>query len=432
MMTIFRNSIRNVTKFYCRCQKYIRWYLGKSVQIKDTWICATQNRIGIVRHGASSEEIGSQLSKVEKPWWKGVWIRNFDNETSTPGTGRIQSGAVMKSREELSGVEGGKGICYQWKEKVQCLQGDRCSFRHETQDRPWKPEHTPATPSELYHEVEVCRGREVSEAKVTTGLFFDNRADIIWKVLVRERLVNVGILPSVNPIKPKRVAKPVIRLCFRIARLMNNQKRAEKKLHPKKKRKTTTRKLWLLSKLYHNWVVYHKIQTHSFLKVESLGETRCRKSWNQFKGYDALSLRYFKQVSREKKDHRLEKYMSKILISEVPTQWNLRTGPMKRLNDNSDAPEARHGTLPKSYTSSKRKTKLHSARPRRNGYSRLRQQKSQRKESLWWIPERVCIWSASERPQLCWVGDHEDIKKSDDGDDGQRRGANQRRSHGIW
>ena len=31
--------------------------------------------------------------------------------------------------------------------------------------------------SQPYHEVEVCRGREVSEAKVTMGPFFDNRAD---------------------------------------------------------------------------------------------------------------------------------------------------------------------------------------------------------------------------------------------------------------
>ena len=42
------------------------------------------------------------------------------------------------------------------------------------------------------------------------------------------------------------------------------------------------------------------------------------------------------------------------------------------------------------------KTRLHSTRPRNTGYSRLRQQKSRRKESLWWIPELVCIWSASE------------------------------------
>ena len=33
--------------------------------------------------------------------------------------------------------------------------------------------------SQPHHEVEVCRGREVSEAKVTVGPFFDNRADII-------------------------------------------------------------------------------------------------------------------------------------------------------------------------------------------------------------------------------------------------------------
>ena len=69
---------------------------------------------------------------------------------------------------------------------------------------------------------------------------------------------------------------------------------------------------------------------------------------------------------------------------------------MKRLKDNSDVPEARLGTLPKTHLSSKRKTKLHSTRQRKNGYSRLREQKSQRKESVWWIPELVCIWSVRE------------------------------------
>ena len=84
------------------------------------------------------------------------------------------------SRKGLIGVEGGKGICYPWKEKGQCSQGDRCSFRHETQDRAQKPERTAATPSGPT----ASRGRsvprsEVSEAKVTVGPFFDNRAGII-------------------------------------------------------------------------------------------------------------------------------------------------------------------------------------------------------------------------------------------------------------
>ena len=48
----------------------------------------------------------------------------------------------------------------------------------------------------------------------------------------------------------------------------------------------------------------------------------------------------------------------------------------------------------KTYTSSKRKTRLHSTRSRKNGSSRLREQKSREKESLWWIPELVCTWSA--------------------------------------
>ena len=37
----------------------------------------------------------------------------------------------------------------------------------------------PHLPSQPFHEVEVCRGREVSEAKVTMDLLLDNRADII-------------------------------------------------------------------------------------------------------------------------------------------------------------------------------------------------------------------------------------------------------------
>ena len=55
------------------------------------------------------------------------------------------------------------------------------------------------------------------------------------------------------------------------------------------------------------------------LKVGSLGETRCKKSWDRFEEYDSQSLRYVNQVSGKIKDHRFEKYKSKFLISEVPT-----------------------------------------------------------------------------------------------------------------
>ena len=52
-----------------------------------------------------------------------------------------------------------------------------------------------------------------------------------------------------------------------------------------------TRMLWLLWTMYHKWVVYHCV----------------------------------KQTLEKVKVHRLEKYKSKFLISEVPTLWSLRT-----------------------------------------------------------------------------------------------------------
>ena len=67
-----------------------------------------------------------------------------------------------------------------------------------------------------------------------------------------------------------------------------------------------------------------------FLKVaNSPGEARCKKSWDQFEKYGSLSLRCVKQVSGKRKDHRLEEYKSNILISEVPTLWNLRPVPWR-------------------------------------------------------------------------------------------------------
>ena len=87
-------------------------------------------------------------------------LRNFDARH-----GRLESGAVVKSRKGIIGVEGGKGICYQWKEKGQCSQRDRCSFRHDTKDRAQKPEHTAATPPQPA----LSQGRSVSEKRSIRG-----------------------------------------------------------------------------------------------------------------------------------------------------------------------------------------------------------------------------------------------------------------------
>ena len=91
---------------------------------------------------------------------------------------------MTKSRKGLSGVEGGKSILL----PVECLQGDRCSFWHESNDRAQEPEHTAATPSEAA----LSRGRSVSKKRSIRGK--SNYGYIVRQpVRARERLVNIGI-----------------------------------------------------------------------------------------------------------------------------------------------------------------------------------------------------------------------------------------------
>ena len=125
------------------------------INSKPYWNCKTWRFIRI-----SVPNFQKLKTMVKRSFDQKLRLRNFDVRH-----GRIESGAVDKSRKGIIGVEGGKGICYQWKEKGQCSQGDRCSFRHENQDRAQKPDNTAATPSEPT----VSRGRSVSRKRSIRG-----------------------------------------------------------------------------------------------------------------------------------------------------------------------------------------------------------------------------------------------------------------------
>ena len=83
--------------------------------------------------------------------------RNFDARH-----GRIETGAVVKNRKGLIGVEEGKGTCYQWKEKGQCSRGDQCSFRYESNDRTQKPR---TQSRHTFREILLTRSNCVEEEK---------------------------------------------------------------------------------------------------------------------------------------------------------------------------------------------------------------------------------------------------------------------------
>ena len=215
----------------------IRWYSGKSVHIENTWVRATQDRIGIVRHGDSSEDIDVQSSKLENDGEE-----KYRSETSITKLRR----QTWENWIRCSGQESkGTHRCWRMRRYRWPVEWKRpVSARRPMQFRAWeqrscaKNQNTmpPRLLSQLLNEDEVCRGREASEAKVTISPFFDNRADIVWKVPARERLVIIGIRLSANSIKMKRVVRLETYVCFLTMRLTNNQTRSQRKAAIHKKR----------------------------------------------------------------------------------------------------------------------------------------------------------------------------------------------------
>ena len=248
---------------------------------------------------------------------------------------------MVKNRKGTSGVEGGKGTCYQWKEKGQSSKGDQCCFRHESNDRAQKPDHNAATPSKP----SLSRGRSVSKKRRIRGknnhgatlrqpcrLFEGYLHAIVLWMLASSR---VSILQNRNGLQ-----KPWKSVCSRIIRLMNNQTKSQRKATvPKCDDKNAV----AIGKIVpQSGCVSQDSEAHSVYATSSKYPEKDR----------TIALKNTSQTSSSAKS--------------VPTLWNLRTGPMKWLKDCSDAPKARHGTLPETYASSKRTTKLHSIRSRKS------------------------------------------------------------------
>ena len=158
-------SIQDGMKLCCLCQRFhpmMSWKVCTNcehVTLSSSelyWNCTTWRFIRRYR----CPIIKKLNTMVKRSINQKLRLRNFDARHQ-----KIETGAVVKNLKGLSGVEGGKGTCQQWKDKGQCSQGDRCSFRHETQDRAQKPEPKAATPSEP----SMTRGRSESRKRSVRG-----------------------------------------------------------------------------------------------------------------------------------------------------------------------------------------------------------------------------------------------------------------------
>ena len=209
---------------------------------------------------------------------------------------RIETGAVVKNRKGMSGVEGGEGTCYQWKEKGQRSKGDQCSFKHQSS----KPDHKAATLSEP----SMSRGRNVSRKRSFRGK--SNHGAILRQT--RDRFVNIGIHPNVNFTELKRAAKQGISVCSRVIRLMNNQTKSQiKRLSfPQKRRKRRQACSGDCENCTIIGLRLARLGCVGFSKRQTVPSKHDAKSLGiNSKKYGALSLRYIKQVSAKRKDHRV-------------------------------------------------------------------------------------------------------------------------------
>ena len=136
---------------------------GKCVHIENTRVWPVQNRIGIVWHGNSSEDIEARLSEIENDGevkhrsetriaklWRQTW------ELKQEQWLRIEGVNVVLKEDKESAING--------KQKGQCSRGDKCSFGHD-EDKRAKPTPKTAPPSEP----PTQRGKSASRKKNPRG-----------------------------------------------------------------------------------------------------------------------------------------------------------------------------------------------------------------------------------------------------------------------
>ena len=113
----FRNSIKDVPKFYFLCHKIRSGDILESLHKFRTSESAELKTVlelyDMESHQKRSMPHYQKLkTMVQSSIDQKLRLRNFGTRH-----GKIDTGAVVKNRNRTIGVEGGKGICYQWKEK---------------------------------------------------------------------------------------------------------------------------------------------------------------------------------------------------------------------------------------------------------------------------------------------------------------------------
>ena len=125
--TMFRNSTQDASEVLLSMflipsddvlESLYKLRIRESVQLKtvlELYDLEIHQKISM----PSCEKMKTIVKSIDKK----VPLRNFDARHE-----KIETGAVLKNRKGRIGVEGGKGICYQWKEKRPVFEGRQMQF----------------------------------------------------------------------------------------------------------------------------------------------------------------------------------------------------------------------------------------------------------------------------------------------------------------
>ena len=163
---------------------------------------------------------------VKRSIYQKLRLRNFDTRHE-----KIETGAVVKNHKGLSGVEGGKGTCYQRKEKGQRSKRDKCRFRHESDDRAPNPTPKAAPPSEP--QSSKTRGRSVSRKRNARGKSASGKFSRQPCKNTLNYFVTTGILSNVNSFSLNRDVNSAQSAHFRTGRLRNNPTKGRRRVMTK-------------------------------------------------------------------------------------------------------------------------------------------------------------------------------------------------------
>ena len=144
----------------------------QTVQLESTWFCTSPNRIRIVQHGDSPEDIDALLSEVEddgeKKFWSAtpftkLWRQKWENWNRCNGYESQEDKEIAISGKQKSSV----------RKEINAISGTTVM---NVQNRPLCP------PNHQHKEVEVRREKKPAVVGVHLGSPIDSHAKTSWKV----------------------------------------------------------------------------------------------------------------------------------------------------------------------------------------------------------------------------------------------------------